>query len=152
VITPNRTLGFLIGLMSVMLISMLAFADVQAAEINVSMQLPITRVDGTPFDPLTESQSIDIGCGLSSTGPFDVFLSSYTGPFESIDLSFNFVSPEDRDYWCIAYLTDTGGRVSGPSNVALLDYIVPPSSLKILDMQDVSSGGKLNFSFTIGIN
>ncbi|MCU7878338.1 MAG: hypothetical protein KZQ84_16340 [Candidatus Thiodiazotropha sp. (ex Lucinoma borealis)] len=111
-----------------------------------------TRTDGTAFDAETELASVEVGCGGSLTGPFDVYRATVTNeagqpaPTQHRDNE----APSGL-VGCVAILVDTGGRVSDPSNVSELVYVSPIEALRDFGQRCYGScPGVVNFNFQFG--
>ncbi|MEW8253762.1 MAG: hypothetical protein AB2747_05370 [Candidatus Thiodiazotropha taylori] len=131
----------LIFVFSVLLFGLMVFnlSNAAAAVYSGGITMPTTRVDGAPI-LLDEIREATIVCAVDVNGPFDAHTHTIADPTAS--MAVEMTMPENRDYWCKAFVTDTNDLESGFSNVVLLDYVPAPPGAPTLD----------SFSITININ
>lgn len=89
---------------------------------------PITRMDGSPFDPASEQKQTNIKCGASAGGPYtDIYI--VAGATISAQIN-NVVA--DGTWYCVVSAVDMQGREGGPSNEVNFtispDPVAPPAA------------------------
>ncbi len=126
-LTERNVYKGMIAVLSALLVMLLLFnaSTAGAATFAGDIEMPGTRVDGSILD-ISEIQSVTVECGTREVGPFDAHSVVLT-QIEPV-MSASIELPTDESYWCQAFVTDTVGRSSGPSNVVALKYISPPGS------------------------
>lgn len=134
-----------------LLCGLLSSTLVNAEHIELSWTNATTRVDGSAFDAETDLASIEIGCGISVSGPFDAFTASVLN-LSGIPAPTMYLTDEAPIglQGCVAFSVDRHGLVSGPSNIARAVYRSPVEALK--DLQTRCYGGcpgTVQFNFTV---
>lgn len=136
---------------SLIISSILISEPLFAARLALHWTNATTRVDGSVFDPETELASVEIGCGASLTGPFDVFTDSVPNQ-SGLAAPTQFVTESAPPglAGCVALSVDTNGVVSAPSNVGAVTYLSPIEAIQDLGQRCYGTcSGTVNFSFTI---
>ncbi|MCU7934134.1 MAG: hypothetical protein KZQ99_04545 [Candidatus Thiodiazotropha sp. (ex Dulcina madagascariensis)] len=94
---------------------------------------------------------LEIGCGASLTGPFDLFTDSVPNQGGlAAPTQFVTESAPPGLAGCVAFSVDTNGVVSAPSNVGAVTYLSPIEAIQDLGQRCYGTcSGTVNFSFTI---